>query len=376
MRVLIVPDKFKGTLTAFEAAGAIAEGWRSMRPDDQLESIPMSDGGDGFGPILGAALGAVEVRSPTTNAAGESIQAPWWWAADRGLAIVETAQANGLAMLPAGKFHPFDLDTHGVGGLLKAAWAKGATEILAGIGGSATNDGGFGMARALGWLFLDDDGVAISKWTDLEQLARIVPPSPPPPIGVEVASDVANPLLGARGATRVYGPQKGLTPGDHAKAEACLGRLAWVCHETLGVDYSVEPGAGAAGGLGFGLKAFLGAKFHPGFDLFSELSNLRERIAMADLVLTAEGAIDDSSLMGKGTGAVARAALSLGKPCVGLCGRVAAQSGVEGSGFTAVHGICPGLAEAAEAMRHPAHWLATLAAEVAGRWPQSAGPRG
>lgn len=365
MRVLIVPDKFKGTLTAFEAADAIAHGWHSKRPNDSLECVPMSDGGDGFGPILGAALGAREESTPATNAAGEPIQASWWWAKDRQLAIVETAQANGLAMLPNGRFHPFELDTRGVGLLLKAAWAKGARHILAGIGGSATNDGGFGMARALGWEFLDPSGQSITQWTRLEALDRVIPPSSPLPGGVEVASDVENPLLGPRGATRVYGPQKGIRPEDHEKAESCLRRLAEVWRSEFGSDPADEPGAGAAGGLGYGLKAFLKAKFHHGFEIFANLSNLRQWVAESDLVLTGEGSIDDSSLMGKGTGAVARLALSLGKPCLGLCGFVAAQGSLEGSGFTSLHGICPTLAQPEEAMRHPAHWLSQLAQNAA-----------
>src|SRR5437899_9266551 len=173
MRVLIVPDKFKGTLTAEQAAKAIAEGWRAERARDDLEILPMSDGGDGFGPVMARLMGAKTMGCHTIDAAHRSCNSKWWWEEKSKTAIIETAAVIGLAMLPRGKFHPFELDTYGVGALFAAAERRGAKSYLIGIGGSATNDGGFGLARALGWRFLNRQGQEISRWVELDALAEI-----------------------------------------------------------------------------------------------------------------------------------------------------------------------------------------------------------
>ena len=174
-RVLIVPDKFKGTLTAGAAAQAIAEGWHAVRPGDSLELLPMSDGGDGFGEVLARLTAAEPLTVQAVNAAHERLDATWWWSEARRSAIIESARIVGLALLPKGKFHPFDLDTFGLGAALQAASLRGASHVLIGIGGSATNDGGFGVARALGWQFVGRDGTPLERWTQLEQLVRIMP---------------------------------------------------------------------------------------------------------------------------------------------------------------------------------------------------------
>jgi glycerate kinase len=171
MKVLVVPDKFKGTLTAAAAAEAMARGWRKARPQDQLDLLPMSDGGDGFGEVVSALLQASPQTVKTVDAAHSPRHATWWWERKTKTAIIESAKIIGLAMLPPGKFHPFELDTFGLGAGLRAAQAEGATRILVGIGGSATNDGGFGVARALGWKFLDERGKQIECWTKLHRLS-------------------------------------------------------------------------------------------------------------------------------------------------------------------------------------------------------------
>jgi glycerate kinase len=362
MRLLVVPDKFKGTLTAHQAAAAIAEGWRRARPGDRIETIPMSDGGDGFGEIIGELIEAAPRDAHTVNAAGEPVSAPWWWSAQTNTAIVESARAIGLAMLPKGKFHPFDLDTAGLGLWLKqiAAEYPGAN-LVVGIGGSATNDGGFGMAKALGFRFLGPNA-EIQRWTQLPELIRITPPNDPPKFSsVTVACDVQNPLLGPEGASRIYGPQKGLRPEDMPAAEASLRRLAEVAARDLGRSAPDDPGAGAAGGLGFGLKTFLNGQFEPGFGIFSRLAKLPQRILAADLVITAEGCIDAQTQMGKGTGAVAGLARELGKKCVGLAGFARERASI----FTAVHGIHPDLATLDAAMAEPARLLSELSFEAA-----------
>ncbi len=300
MKVLIAPDKFKGTLSARTAAESIARGWRIVRPDDTLELQPISDGGDGFGELTSAALGAKPQSIRTMDAAHRPCTATWWWEAKSRTALIESANVIGLAMLPRGRFHPFKLDTFGLARLLRAVTRRGATKIIIGIGGSATNDGGFGLARALGWTFLDDDGNPILKWTDLRRLVSIHAPLQLHLADIVVAMDVRNPLLGRQGATRIYGPQKGLHPEDLSTAEANLKQLAAVARS--GRRFALQPGSGAAGGLGFGLAAFCNAKLHPGFELFVKQTNFRRHIRKADLVITGEGSIDRSTLMGKGVG--------------------------------------------------------------------------
>ncbi len=363
LRILVVPDKFKGTLTAAEAAQAIANGWCRTRPDDALDLLPMADGGDGFGPVFGSLVGAVEVTFDTVDAAAQPRRATWWWSDGDGTAVVEAARINGLAMLPPGRFHPFDLDTRGLGPLLARIAACRPRRTLIGIGGSATNDGGFGLACALGWRFVDRDGAHLACWTDLDRLAVVTSPSRPLDLGeLTVAVDVDNPLLGPLGASCVYGPQKGLRAKDMAKAEACLERLAEVVREHLGKDIAAEPGAGAAGGLGFGLRAFCGGAFRPGIEIFAELADLQARIAAADLVITGEGAVDAQTAMGKGVGRIAAMAKAVGRPCLVLAGVAdpALAAGLE------VHAIVPEIADPRVALADPARWLAALAERVAG----------
>ena len=401
MTVLIVPDKFKGTLSAREAAQAIARGWRKTRPDDSLELLPMSDGGDGFGEVMSRLLRAKPRTVNTVDAAHSRCKATWWWESKSKTAIIESARVIGLAMLPPGKFHPFELDTFGLGAVLHAAQAKGAKQILIGIGGSATNDGGFGLARALGWKFFDKHGRLIEKWMALHALADILLPSsgartaesarflskavshyvrnqpvradkavraPDASFGkMIVAVDVQNPLLGTRGATRVYGPQKGLRRGDFAHAERCLRRLASIEKRQSGQDLACVPGAGAAGGLGFGLAAFFGARLQPGFELFARHAKLSQRLRAADLVITGEGAIDRSTAMGKGVGQIARRCRELEIPCVGLTG-TAVRSPSLTRLFAEVHALTD-LTTPVEAIAKPALWLERLATRAAKELP-------
>ncbi len=363
-RILIVPDKFKGSLSALEAAEAIARGWAAACPDDTLTLLPMSDGGDGFGPVMAGALGLEEQLVDVVNAAGQARPAAWWFDSESGQAVVETAQSNGLALLPRGRFHPFGLDTCGVGQLLLAAGQSGAAHCLTGIGGSATNDGGFGMARALGWVFRDESGKVIEQWTRLDGLALIESPTSRAWPSLTVASDVQNRLLGVDGSTWVYGPQKGMRPEDFAKADACLGRLAKVTAETIGSDFSLTPGSGAAGGLGCGLMAFAGATIESGFEVFAKATDLEAKVGQADFVVTAEGAIDEQTLMGKGTGQVAVFCRRLGKPSIGLAGQLALrQSKVEPGKrlFWRLAALVPDLACELEAMANAASHLEQLA---------------
>lgn len=364
MRVLIAPDKFKGTLTARQVAGAIARGWRRARPEDELVLLPMSDGGDGFGAVLAGLGQAARVRTPTVDAAGRRHVARWWWRAEERTAIVESAAVIGLALLPPGKFHPFELDSRGLAPVLRAVAKRGARRCVVGIGGSATNDGGFGLATGLGWRFFDDQGSGIRQWTELHRLARIeAPPKSVWPEKIIVAVDVQNRLLGRQGCTRVYGPQKGLRPADFSQAEACLRRLAAVVRKCMGRNMAIAAGAGAAGGLGFGLMAFAGAILEPGFELVARSMNFEAQLRWADLVITGEGQLDRSSLMGKGAGELARRCRRLRMPCIALAGNIAQRASVENR-FALVAALTD-LTSVAEARANAAQWLEKLAARAA-----------
>ena len=365
MKVLIIPDKFKGTLTALQAAAAVSAGWKQSRRSDQLEVLPMSDGGDGFGELMSQLIGAVPQRVKSVDASHNRCEALWWWHAKTKTAVVESARVIGLAQLPPGKYHPFELDTEGLGNLLQSAAAKGAKRCLSGIGGSATNDGGFGMARALGWQFFDTHDQKIERWTELHALAEIRPPEALQLFDeLIVAVDVQNPLLGPEGCTRIYGPQKGLRPSDFDFAERCLQQLADIFRKELHRDCANEPGAGSAGGLGFGLRCFAGGRLEPGFALFAEQARLAERIKSADLVITGEGSLDNSSVMGKGVGELANLCKHFHVPCIALAG-VVPHPGEVTTFFTQTHALASGFTTPENALADPAHWLEKLAAEVA-----------
>jgi glycerate kinase len=358
VNVLIIPDKFKGTLTARAAAEAIASGWKTVRPNDHLELLPMSDGGEGFGEIIGGMMGAKPILVQTVDSAHRPREAKLWLKDE--IAIIEAAEVNGLALLPPGKFHPFELDTFGLGKLFETAIQHGAGKALVGIGGSATNDAGFGLAHALGWRFEEN----ILRWTELDRLKKIVPTSVN--IEVTVAVDVQNPLLGPMGASRIYGPQKGLRDEDMPKAEACLQRLA----EVFGHGIAEEPGTGAAGGLGFGLRAFMNGKFVSGADLFFEAAKLDDRLESADLLISGEGAIDVQSLMGKGVGSLFDRAKRANIKRLGLAGSLSpgVQEKFGHDPNLKLFSIVPELAHIDAAKREPARFLAELAAKAAKKY--------
>jgi glycerate 2-kinase len=384
LKVLVIPDKFKGTLTAGAAAQAIAGGWLRARPQDAVEVVAMSDGGDGFGEVMGGLLGAELRQTEAVDAAHRPCVTRWGWEPKTQTALVDSAAVVGLAMLPTGRFHPFELDTYGLGLVIRAAVRQGARRLLVGIGGSATNDAGFGVARALGWRFLDAVGSEIERWPDLTRLEHVervagldlkpssgwleqgtaARPEVASYLDCRVAVDVQNRLLGSEGATRVYGPQKGLRPADFEVAERCLSRLAIVVGSALGRDFAEVPGAGAAGGLGFGFLAFLGGRLEPGFELFAAEAGLEARLKGADLVITGEGSIDASTAMGKGVGRIGQWCRELGVPCIALGGRVALEH--LKSPFTRTYALLD-LTTVNEAEGHAATWLERLSHSVAAK---------
>ena len=327
MRVLVAPDKFRGTLTARDAAQAIATGWRRVRPDDELELVPMADGGEGTLEVLVHAGGGQIVRVRAGGPLGDPVDAPLGLIdADEGrLAVVESATVSGLALVSQARRDPLRATSTGTGDLVLAALDRGAYRVLVCLGGSATNDGGAGMARALGVRFLDAVGRELRPGgAALLDLARIDATERHRRVELTQivgATDVDNPLTGPSGASLVYGPQKGASSDDALVLDRALGHLAAVVHRDLGVSPKDEPGAGAAGGLGFGLLAFCTARLRPGIDVVMEALGLEARIARADLVITGEGSLDAQSLRGKVPAGILRVAELAGIPIAIVCGR-------------------------------------------------------
>ena len=322
MRVLLCPDKFRGTATAREVAAALATGWRRVRPHDDLDTLPMADGGEG---TLEALTDRADRRRTTVaGPLGDPVEADWGMRPD-GTAVIEMATASGLALLSPGRRDPRRTTTRGVGDLLRAALDAGATGAVVCVGGSATNDGGAGMARALGVAFLDAEGRPVPEGgAALARLARIDLAGLDPRLhAIDVAGlvDVDNPLCGPHGASATYGPQKGADADTVWELDRALEQLAAVVGRDLGVDPSREPGAGAAGGLGFGLLAFAGARLRPGVDAVAEVVGLESALRVSDVVITGEGAFDATSLRGKVVGGVLDVAHRAGVRAVVVCGR-------------------------------------------------------
>ncbi|MGH2556259.1 MAG: glycerate kinase family protein [Actinomycetota bacterium] len=327
MRVLVAPDKFKGTLTAEAAAQAIARGWERGDPSAQVEVVPMADGGEGTLDALVAALRGERFTQRVSGPLGDPVQAEFAVVpAEEGrLGVVEMARASGLSLIPPARRDPKRTTTRGTGELILSACRTGVERVLVCIGGSATNDGGGGMAQAVGIRLLDADGRDLRPGgATLLDLATIDMSGLDPSVAgttFVVATDVDNPLTGPQGASAVYGPQKGASPEDVALLDSALGHLAAVIHRDLARDVRDEPGAGAAGGLGAGLIAFLGARLRPGVDVVMEAVGLRERMGKAEIVVTGEGMFDEQSLHGKAPAGVLRAAAEFRLQTVVLCGQ-------------------------------------------------------
>lgn len=324
-RILLAPDKFKGSLTAKEVRQACAKGLRRIFPDATFIQAPVADGGEGSTEAILEALGGELETVDALDPLGRPVQATFAIVkiAGKSVAVIEMSAASGfervLDVIPP---DPRRASTFGTGQMIRAAAMRGVERILIGIGGSATNDGGSGMAEALGYCFRDQKNQILPAVPDrLEELGRITRPQKEPILPeVLVACDVDNPLLGKHGATRVYGPQKGILEDTFPLFEARLTALADAAETMVGKPLRDLPGAGAAGGLGFGLVAFCNAELRPGFKLVAEITGLQRRIAEADLVVTGEGSLDAQTLNGKGPAGVASMARDAGKPVLALCG--------------------------------------------------------
>jgi len=394
--VVAAPDKFKGTLTAAQAAAHIAAGLTAARPGLAVEQVPVADGGDG---TVAAAVAAgyhpvpLTVRGPT----GQPVHAEFGWR--DGTAIIEAAQACGLTRLPGGQPRPLTATSFGVGELIAAALARGARRIVLGLGGVASSDGGAGLVQALGGRLLDAAGRELppggAALTGLHRL-DLAGLAPLRDTAVLIASDVDNPLLGEHGAAAVYAPQKGATPADVAALETGLARWADLAErpEASGAGLTRparrqrdEPGAGAAGGLGFAAFAFLGARARPGIELILELISFPARLAGARLVITGEGSLDEQTLHGKAPAGVARAAAAARPdglprlPVVAVAGRCALPAArLHEAGLDAAYPLTDLEPDLARCLANAGPLLERAARRVAGDWlhaaPSPGGPPG
>jgi glycerate kinase len=364
MKILIAPDKFKGSLSAREVAENIALGLRDVLRDAKIDILPMADGGEGTAEVICNALGGSWVRCKAHDPLGREIDARYAWIPRRKLAVMEMSEAAGMRRLPESERDPLRTNTFGVGEMILDAAQRGARQIIIGLGGSATNDGGFGMARAMGFRFFDHERELCGAVSELVNLDRIEKPKDLALPKIIAAVDVRNPLLGANGATRVFGPQKGATDEKIDILERALAKLADVVSKEFGVDYRNEPGTGAAGGLGFGLTSFCGAKIQPGFDVVAEAADLESKMKDVDVVITGEGSLDRQTLEGKTPAGVARLARKLRKSVVAMVGR-ASQDRDVGELFDEVYELAQpkmsekeNMARAAELLRERAEELA------------------
>jgi glycerate kinase len=372
MRVLIAPDSFTGTLSAAQAAEAIAAGWLRSAPDDQCVPAPMSDGGPGFVDVVHAALGGDLIARTVTGPLGDPV--PAVFLRNGAAAYIESAQACGLHLIPVTRRDPSCTTTFGVGELIAAALDGGAREIVVGLGGSGTNDGGAGALAALGaepgsilraggGVLATLDPAQLDLGGAVHRLAGV---------DLRIATDVDTVLLGPRGAAATFGPQKGADPDTVQRLDAALEHFARAAQPGVGVNMSasraVVAGAGAAGGLGFGLL-LLGARRVPGIATIITLTGLPEAIASSDLVVTGEGCLDWQSRAGKVVSGVAAAATEHGRPCVVLAGRVeVGRRELAALGVAAAYSVAESAGGSESAQAQPAEQLAVLAARVARTW--------
>ena len=322
MKIVVAPDSFKGSLTAVEVADAIGQGVREIFPEAKIIKIPMADGGDGTVQCLVNATGGEILKEKVVSPLGDEVWASYGILGDKKTAVIEMAEASGLTLVPEDKRNPLITTTYGTGQLIKAALDQGCRKMIIGIGGSATNDGGAGMVQALGVKLLDREGKEIGfGGGELKKINRINISNLDNRLSeteVLIASDVSNPLCGPKGAARIYGPQKGATPEIIEELDKSLAHFAETIKRDLNKDVKDMPGAGAAGGLGAGLMAFLDAELKPGIEIMIEIVKLEQAIKDADLVITGEGKIDSQTIYGKAPIGVAKIAKKYNIPVIAV----------------------------------------------------------
>lgn len=371
MKIILAPDSFKGNLTALQVANALEEGIRRVLPDADCVKAPMADGGEGTVQSLVDATGGRFIRARVTGPAGRPVSARYGLLANAKTAVIEMAEASGLPLVTGEDKNPLRTTTFGTGELMLDAARQGAREIILGIGGSATNDGGVGMAQALGVRFLDQQGAVIKTpgaGGMLDRIDRIDSAGLDPlikNIRVIVACDVNNPLCGKDGAAHVFGPQKGATPAMIQVLDANLGHLGRIIKRDLNREVAELKGAGAAGGLGAGLVAFVGAKMQSGIDIVLVATRIEAHLKDADLVITGEGRVDFQTIAGKTPVGVARRARGHQVPVVAVGGSIADDAnGVFAHGIDGLESACARDMSRQEAIRHSRAHLANAAERI------------
>lgn len=349
MKIVIAPDSFKESLSAFDVASEIEAGFREIFPHADYLKIPMADGGEGTVDAMIAATGGQRIEVEVSGPLGNPVQAFYGLLGDGKTAVIEMAAASGLELVPSAQRNPLLTSTFGTGQLIRAGLDAGACHFIIGLGGSATNDGGAGMLQALGGKLLDASGKSIPPGGGgLSYLAQIKLDALDPRLKdciFEIACDVSNPLLGPQGASAIFGPQKGATPEMVGQLEASLGHFAQLILRDFGLDLASQPGTGAAGGMGLCLIAFLHGTLRPGIEIVSDAIHLAAAIKGANLVITGEGRIDSQSVRGKTPVGVARLAQACGIPVIAIGGCLAAdtaavyQHGIDAA-FAAVNHPC------------------------------------
>jgi glycerate kinase len=372
MKFVLAPDSFKESMTASQAVAAMRDGIHAVLPDAECVGVPMADGGEGTVDAVVDALGGHHVTVDAQDALGRTIRADYGYVPHRRLAVIEIAAASGLELIAPPDRDILRASTFGVGQLIRSALDHGASELIIGLGGSATNDAGTGMLTALGAVFAGADGRPLAPGgAALENLHRIDLDGLDPrlrEIRIRVASDVTAPLLGPNGASAVFGPQKGATPTDVERLESALTRLVSVTSAMLGEAHPERPGAGAAGGLGYALLEFLGAESKPGVEIVAETVNLEEALRGADWVFTGEGSVDAQTVLGKTPFGVAQVASRTGARVVIFAGRVAPDASVLlEHGVDRLVGITPEGTPLDEALRTGVQSLTRATAEVCRR---------
>lgn len=373
VKIVIAPDSFKESLSALEVAESIERGFKKVISDAEYVKVPMADGGEGTVQSLVDATGGEMISKTVTGPLGEPVDAFFGILGNKKTAVIEMAAASGIHLVPAEKRNPFVTTTRGTGELITAALDYGVDHIIIGLGGSATNDGGTGMAKALGARLLDKDGIEIGEGGGaLEHLASIDVSDFDPrlaQINIEVACDVDNPLTGEKGASAIFGPQKGATPEMVAQLDQNLGQYASIIERDLGKKIDDVPGAGAAGGLGCGLLAFLPSELKRGVEIVVEATGLSQIVADADLVITGEGKIDGQTIFGKTPIGVAKTAKKYGVPVIAIAGNVSRDSCVvHEHGIDAVFSIVPGVVLLESAFKYAEEYIERTAANIATVW--------
>lgn len=373
MKIVLAPDSFKESLSALQVAESIERGFKQVFPDAEYVKVPMADGGEGTTQSLVDATGGKIIKQTVTGPLGEKVEAFFGLLGNGTTAIIEMAAASGLHLVPTDKRNPLITTTRGTGELIAAALEHNVDHIIIGIGGSATNDGGTGMASALGVRFLDENGQEIEEGGGyLSSLAGIdisCMDARLAGVKIEVACDVDNPLIGPKGASAIFGSQKGATLEVVKQLDKNLEHYAAIIERDLGIKIATVPGAGAAGGLGGGLLAFMQADLKRGVDIVIEATRLSQLVADADLVITGEGKIDSQTIFGKTPIGVARIAKNFGIPVIAIAGNAASDSNVVYEhGIDAVFSIVPGVVSLQKAFQNAEDYVERTARNIAVVW--------